>query len=289
MELKPSHRHQWIVSPTVQKFVENFDSDIKLRGIFLKAFKETLKGIEDAERSRLEKLVITTGLLPHPIHTVAAVEKATKRQKRDSPLHKFLLDSQVIGNAIQKTIPVTTINKVIKYGMKIRAFKKTFISLCPNGCFFQMSQKPCLTCRLCGDQLTAFPFLRVKGDLLKAWGENVLFEAWIYSLLRRKRVPCQPSLTIFVEGIDIGEIDLLAKDEGRFIIEITTGGSVVGLAHELFGKNVLLGGGYRLILLHSERIDWRIKQMLQSKGIEVIDNMAFELNSHKELYKILDL
>ena len=88
-------------------------------------------------------------------------------------------------------------------------------------------------------------------------------------------------MTIFVDDIDVGEIDLFSK--GRFIIEAKTGGSAIEAAHKLFGKNALLGSGYKLVLVYLERVRNGIKKILEDAGIVVLDNVISDKNFEKKL------
>jgi hypothetical protein len=269
MEFKPSYRQQYIVAQSVQRFVELFDDNLGVRRAFLLPLEDALKEVAGEVRPKLRDEIVISGLLPHPLLTVEAVKKAAERQKRHSPLHEFLSDYSIIGDAFRKHFSSCQVDTdaLVKLCIKRRVFGRVFISLCPNACFLTMSSKAYSSCKTCGERTTVFPFYCADKDLLAAWKENIFFEAWAYSLLKRKRIPCKPSITVFRDRLDVGEIDLLV--DKKFIIEVTKGRGIAVVAREMFGKNALLGGGYQLMLLHTEKISDGLKRIF--KDIIMID------------------
>ena len=286
IEFKPSHRQQYIISKSVQQFVELFDNNLGLRRAFLSPLEDALREVGREVRPKLRDEIITRELLPHPIQTVEAVKKAAERQKRDSPLHEFLSDYSIIGNALRKHISSCQIevDALIGLGIEKQVLKKIFISLCPNACFLTLSSRTYPRCKACGEKTTIFPLFRADKDFLMAWNENIFFEAWAYSLLRRKRIPCKPSVTLFRERMDVGEIDLLVGK--KFIIEITKGRGIGQLAREMFGKNALLGGGYQFMLLHTRKIDKKLKKIF--KDIVIIDNAILDLKFSEKFLSLIN-
>jgi hypothetical protein len=280
LTLKPAVRQGLIISDSVQRFVGEFNTNLGLRKAFFCSIKDALKGIGDPELSRLENVVTITNFISRPTQFLRTMNTATNKQRKHSPLHKFLEDYQIICNAMKEHLLDETMNSMIKLGTKTQTVTKIFISLCPNACYFTLSPKPLKNCKICRRKNTIFTFYCIEKDIVKAWKENALFEAWVYSLLKRNQIRCKPNMTIFVDDIDVGEIDLFSK---KFIIEVKTGGSAIEATHKLLGKNALLGGGRKLVLVYLESIRDSIKKILEDAGVVVLDNVISDKNFDEKL------
>ena len=287
IELKPNdYRRQLILASPVQRFIRKLDSQIKLRKLFFCHLRDTLKGRSREERPRLEELIITSQLIANPIELIEKIDYAAQRQTRDSPLHKFLLDYRVIANALVSYCSDKKVWKnLINSGIKTQVFEKVFVSLCPNACFFVMDSKPTGRCKRCNEKTTVFPFYRVEKDILNAWKENVLFEAWVCSLLKRNDIRCEVSMEILRNGITSGEVDLIIDE--KFIVEMTREKGFIEIACELLGKNIFLGKKYQPMLLHCEKLDEKLKKNLQGLGIIVIDNATSDPKFDRKLLRYL--
>lgn len=286
IEFRVGPRRELVVSRSVQKFVELLDNDLSMRRMFLSRLVDSLLEREkEEERPRLAETIVTIELLPHPRLGEKIKEAREKLKGKHSPLHGLLSIYEVICDSLEKRISKCQLdmNALARSMREKHLLKEVHFSLCPKICFLKMSSKPTPHCEICGEKTIIFSFYRVDKELLMAWRDNIFFEAWIFSLLKRNGIKCESNPVIFYKDQELGEIDILIRNgDKKCIIEVTKGRGITDLGRKMLANNEILGGGYKLIMLH------RIEYLVHSKKcLKIKLSFWIELFQTKDFQKDL--